>query len=191
MSKSHRSTRCSLTLLLLLGVAALGASEERALDESDVKAGYLFNFANFVEWPSKALPDEPSAFVACVLGDDAFAVLLERTLDGKAIGKHPFVVKRLSRDQDWGACHMLVVGNSLGNHLSDVAAKVAGTSVLTVSDIEHFSELGGMIGITRDGGRLHLAISRVNAERAGLKISAKLLSLATLTDSPATGQGKP
>ena len=55
-----------------------------------------------------------------------------------------------------------------------------GTSTLTVSETEGFGMLGGAINFAFEGNKLRLEINPLAAERAGLKISSKLLGIATI-----------
>jgi hypothetical protein len=59
-------------------------------DEYEVKAAFLFHFAQLVEWPDA--PDESgSSLLLCTLGDDPFHGGLESTVEGKQIAcpSHP------------------------------------------------------------------------------------------------------
>jgi len=68
-----------------------------------------------------------------------------------------------------------------------VLAAVDTSAVLTVSDAPGFATHGGMVGFATDGTRVRFEVNRNVAERSGLKLSAKLLSLAHLVpDGPGT-----
>ncbi len=55
-----------------------------------------------------------------------------------------------------------------------------GSSILTVGESEGFAALGGIINLTVVGDTVHFEVNQLAAERAGLKISSKLLSMATI-----------
>ena len=55
-------------------------------------------------------------------------------------------------------------------------------SVLTVSDIDKFARRGGTVQFVVDDSKLRFVINTKNAEKARLKISSKLLKLATVVD---------
>ncbi len=63
--------------LFSLGVAAIltnlpGASlNAQQMDEYQVKAAFLYNFAKFVEWPAET-GGAPGALTICILGRDPF-----------------------------------------------------------------------------------------------------------------------
>ncbi|MCI4348028.1 MAG: YfiR family protein, partial [Thermoplasmata archaeon] len=74
----------------------LGAAEVRAklTREYDLKAAFLFNFAQFVEWPPGAFPEASSPFVMCILGDDPFGKSLDEIVAHEAIRNRRIVVRR-------------------------------------------------------------------------------------------------
>ena len=53
--------------------------------ESHLKAVFLFNFAQFVDWPSEAFPDSATPLVIGVLGDDPFEGFLDQTIRGEHV----------------------------------------------------------------------------------------------------------
>jgi hypothetical protein len=55
-----------------------------------------------------------------------------------------------------------------------------GSSILTVGESEGFAALGGIINLTVEGNTVHFEVNQLAAERAGLKISSKLLSMAKI-----------
>src|SRR5437764_14804811 len=80
-----------------------------------IKAGFIFNFAKFVEWPSNAFAQPDSPIVIGVLGTDPFGTIIDKIVQDKKIGTRGFVVKRLK----WGTdihelkeCKIMIVGSS-------------------------------------------------------------------------------
>jgi predicted DNA binding CopG/RHH family protein len=59
--------------------------------------------------------------------------------------------------------------------------------VLTVSDLESFETRGGMIALVRKDRRIHPRINIDTVEKSKLKISAKLLNLATVIRDATAG----
>ena len=75
-------------------------------------------------------------------------------------------------------CHLLYVCASEKHQTTRILESQRNKHVLTVSDIEHFNEDGGMIFLHREGKNIRFEINQNEAEKAGLKISSKLLQLA-------------
>ena len=66
-----------------------------------------------------------------------------------------------------------------------IVRDLKGSSTLTVGETEGFAVLGGIINLTVEGNKVHFEVNQLAAQRAGLKISSKLLSLAKIvTDNP-------
>src|SRR5436190_132708 len=83
----------------LMGLGA-GHAQEPKHPEYEVKAAYLYNFGNFVEWPAKSTESMGDAFTICVLGQDPFGPVLDATVVGETIGGKKVVAKRLTKSQE-------------------------------------------------------------------------------------------
>lgn len=77
------------TLSSLLGIDS--CAHAQVVEENQVKAAYLYNFAKFVEWPAAAFPNPDDPVQICAIGDDAAIDVLQAAVSGKkAIWKtHP------------------------------------------------------------------------------------------------------
>ena len=62
-----RLAALALAAIAWLAPARAGAADSVLTLEYKVKAGYLFQFAKFVEWPASAFPSADSPFVIGVL----------------------------------------------------------------------------------------------------------------------------
>ena len=79
-------------MLLLLGIFS---SAQTAGDrEYQLKAAFLFNFTQFVEWPSASLPEPSSSLVIGILGENPFGNYLEEIVTGEVVNGHPLVVQQ-------------------------------------------------------------------------------------------------
>jgi hypothetical protein len=170
--------RCLLLAAVALSVA-LGAEPLRAqrLDEYRVKAAVLYNLTKFVDWPTEAFPDPGAPIVVCVLGINPFGPTLNDTLRGHLVGKHPVTVKPVPEVST--GCHVLYVGSSEARQLPAILDRLRNRSVLTIGESAGFVEQGGMIGLITDADRVRFDINVGAAEQAKLKISARVLSLAS------------
>ena len=169
-----------LLLVALLGPASGVGAESAAALEYKVKAGYLFNFAKFVEWPASALPATNSPIVIGVLMDDPAAAIIEQQLQGKVANDHPLSVKLLPNLTGLMACHMLFISRAQTERTEDLLAKAQIAPVLLVGEVDQFAHRGGMINFIRKDESFRLEVNLEAAEKAGLKVSSKLASIATL-----------
>jgi hypothetical protein len=152
--------------------------QAQAPTEYQIKAAFIYNFAKFVDWPSldAAGPDQP--IVVGILGEDPFGQNLENVINGKTANGRRLMIKRFSNLQSLAPCHILFVSSSQRNNLQQVFGAVAGSGVLTIGETDTFADTGGIIQLGMLEGRVRLVVNQAAAERAGLKISAKLLGLA-------------
>lgn len=181
---SHRMARV-LAIASLLGwmpmlpmTAAGQAPDDLEAREAKVKAAFLLNFARYVEWPENAFASSNSPVVIAVLGEDLLQGNLDATVEGKTVERHPVQVKRARRASDLGDCHVVFVCPSERDRLRSELAQLRSKPILTVSELDGFTSQGGMILLRKKQGMMRFEINREAAERAGLKISSKLLKLA-------------
>jgi hypothetical protein len=81
---------------------------QRKFDEREVKATFIFNFAQFVEWPAASFADPQAPLLICVLGDDPFEAVLDAVVRGEVIRSHPLVVRRFRHVEEVTSCHILL-----------------------------------------------------------------------------------
>lgn len=175
---SCRKAKLGFCLSLLLTLVSSQAQEAQP-SEYQLKAAFLFHFAKFVEWPPTAFETGTSPMVIGVLGQNPFGADLEQTIRNKTINNHGFVIKEFRSAAEATNCHVLFISSSESERLSEIVEQLHGTSVLTVSETARFIEAGGMINFVPEGNKIRFQINNEAAKRAKLKISSKLLSLAT------------
>ncbi len=181
-----RTVRSFLRVATLAGASLCALAAPLRADVNLTKANMLWNIAKFVEWPNiQSGADAPLVFT--ILGEDELAVELAGVLSSKTVNGHPVFVRFARRPQDAKGSQILYVAASEIARLADVLAVVDSAAVLTVSDSPGFAAHGGMVGFSADGDRVRFEVNLGQAERTGLRLSAKLLALARLvTDSPGT-----
>lgn len=170
----------ALGWLLLGSVASAAPAPAATPDEYQVKAVFLFNFAQFVEWPTQAFPAKSSPLVIGVLGEDPFGPYLDEVVKGEKVGPRPLQVKRFRRVEDISDCHILFISASESEALEKIVAQLKGRCILTVGDTEVFSRRGGMVRFVTENGKIRLKIYVEAAKANQLKISSKILSPATI-----------
>ena len=162
--------------MVLLSSAPVGA---QGVTVSALKAAFLYNFANFAEWPAGALaPGQP--LLLCVAGDNAVASALQQTIHGREVDQHVLAVEVVTADGPFQACHLLYVSGLTVKQAEELLASLKTRPIFTVSDGERFAERGGVAQLVLEKQRMRFAVNVRAAERANLRISSKLLSLATI-----------
>jgi hypothetical protein len=167
------------TLLLVFGLFFTTA-QTTANREYQVKAAFLFNFTQFVEWPANALPETKTPLVIGVLGQNPFGTYLQEIISGEQVNGHPLVIQQYKNAEEIKTCHILFINLTEKDKPEQVIASLKGRSILTVGDGANFIKQGGMIRfITRDN-KIQFQINPESAKGADLMVSAKLLKLAEI-----------
>jgi hypothetical protein len=169
---------CFAALLFLLSPRVSAQTREYEL-----KAAFLFNFAQFVEWPPSAFSKTNAPLVIGILGGDPFGKAIDDITKGESVRGHPLQVKRCRNVNDISDCHILFINRSEDGRLQRVLRRAGTSPTLTVSDIDKFAERGGMIRLMMSGNKVRFAINQEQAKEAGLQLSSKLLRLADITQT--------
>ena len=155
-------------------------AQSRSVREYQIKAAFLYNFAKFTEWPPDKFRDETAPMILCVIGVDPFGPVLENTVISKKIKGRSIIVNRTTTVDNLRTCHVLFVSSSERENLSEIVESLSGAAVLTTGDMDRFAKRGGIIKLTKKGNKIRFEINPKAAERAGVKLSSYLLSLATI-----------
>ena len=178
-----RRVLLAAALALLCAASQLAAA---ALQEYQVKAVFLFNFSQFVEWPADAFETADSPLTIGVLGKDPFGHFLDDTAKGELVNGRPLVVRRYRTIDEVDRCHILFISGSEGPRAGPIFLGLKGRSVLTVRDWEGSTNEGGVVLFLVERGRVRLRINLEAAKDAKLSISSKLLRAAETVTLGAT-----
>jgi hypothetical protein len=184
-SRLLRVCRWSAAAVLLGLAASAGAASPggRELDYR-IKAGFLYNFAKFVDWPPPPLT-AASPFVVGILGDETAFEIIASVLRGRRIGEHPLEVRRLAPDEDGAACRVIFVPQTFAAAADHLRNRRSAIAALIVGESDGFSAHGGRIGFVPRGDNLRYQVNLATAKAAGLRLSATLASLAEIVASGA------
>ena len=187
-----------IAITCLLTAMAVGSHAE-GLDSSDsseylIKAGFIYNFAKLVEWPSTAFAQPDSPIVIGILGDDPFGATLDKIVTDKKINGRGFAVKRLrwGKDlKDLRDCNILFVSSSEKEHMDSVVDAMKWLPVLTIGDAPGFAKRGGIVNFTVEDNKVRFEVNVEAAKHADLTISSRLLTLAKIVQQVAADVRKP
>lgn len=169
--------------LSVLASALLLVQTPRA-SEYQVKAVFLFNFVQFVDWPALAGTDSQLPLLIGIVGTDPFGPFLDETIRGERLGARPIQLRRYREIADIGQCNVLFISRSESDRVPEILAVLKNRPVLTVSDAEAFANQGGMIQFFTDQDRIRLRINLEAAQAANVTISSKLLRVAEIVRTP-------
>src|SRR5437899_638694 len=129
-------------LVALLAIERELPAQTAASREYSVKAVFLFNFAQFVEWPETAFPAAETPLVIGVLGEDPFGAYLDETVRGEKVNNRPLVIERYHRVEEIKTCHILFISRSETDRLEKIFAGLKGRNILMVGDSDRFCGRG-------------------------------------------------
>jgi hypothetical protein len=164
--------------------APLAYGQTLGFDEPEVKAVFLFNFAQFVGWPESAFVDQTSAFVIGILGNDPFGPIIDDVVKGEVVNGRGLIVQRFRSVEELTPCHILFISGVDPDQFNRVFATLRGQPVLTVGDAEGFATGGGAIRFMTAQKRIRLRVNVAAVKAANLTISSRLLRSAELVGSP-------
>jgi hypothetical protein len=175
--------RAASLVALVCALVVAGAPHafaQRGL-EHEVKAAFLYNFIQFVEWPPSALTDASAPFRVCVYGNDPFVQALERTLSGEQLNGHPLTIEVVAVGASATQCHLLFIPQGPAARMRMGLRAAGDAPVLSVGESPDFLRAGGMINMFVEGGRVRFDVNVSAAMSRGLVASSKLLRVARNT----------
>jgi hypothetical protein len=167
-------------LLLTVQVGPLWA-ESKTSREYTIKAGFIYNFTKFIQWPESVDASiESQGLQFCIAGKDRFG----RALDGfaKALEENNknLVVKNKVSPKNSAACHILFIDSSARGQLEEYLKHVKGKPTLVISDSPSFAERGVGINFVIRRNKTRFEINPNAVKASGVKISSELLKLGIL-----------
>jgi hypothetical protein len=178
----------ALLCMSLAGGANAQSSDPPESSEYLVKAGFIYNFAQLVQWPSTAFSQADSPIIIGILGTDPFGEIIDRVVQNKKLDGRSLVVKRLKRGASFKDCSILFVSSSETAHLEEVLQATKGMPILTIGEMPGFATRGGIINLTLEGNRVRFEVNIEAAKQANLNISSRLLALARIVPQSADGK---
>lgn len=167
---------CGLALAGVTPAAAQPGPPSMASDRS-VKAAYIYRFLPYVEWPATVLP--PGApIVIGVLAAEDLAQELEQIVRARTGDERHVVVRRLGLNDAWTGVHVFYLGQEHLARVQPVVKALQDRSVLTICDAEGAIDRGFVIGFVQVESRVRFEVNTEAADRSGLKLSSRLLTVA-------------
>lgn len=163
-------------MLLSMGLLA-SASAQPSLSEAQAKAAFVLNLARYIEWPANAFTASDAPLTVCLAGRDSLGAAL-LALEGRTVQGRILKVRRGVTQDDMRGCQLVYIDETEERRVLPVLRLLAGQSVLTISAIDHFVDMGGAVGLVLGEDRLLFEVNRAALSQAQLKASSKLLHLA-------------
>lgn len=167
-----------LGFILLLPLSARAQQGEAlSLYEQKIKAGLVYNFLKFTDWPAGVLAQNEGKLHVCLFGGDSFDGYLH-PLEGKMAQQHVISIKRVNDIHQTDRCNLIFVHRNVEGNLPGLLKFLKGKPVLTMSDITDFASQGGMVEMTKENERVSLYINENEVGNSGVHIQNRILKLA-------------
>jgi hypothetical protein len=166
-------------LFMLVSGTAEPASAQISAEEYQVKAAFLFHFAQLVDWPPGALNASDTSLNLCILDDEPRRKELQSAIEGKLVGARTMHLRLLGRTADYHGCNLLFLSRDQAHRQSAILKSLYGLPIVTVGESPDFLSEGGMICFHLDQDKIRFDINLGAADSAHLSISSRLLLLAS------------
>jgi hypothetical protein len=170
----------SFPLWLILLLPGHLQAQSNPAQEYKLKAVFLFNFTQFVEWPQASFENGESPIVIGILGANPFGSHLEQTVSGEKVNGHPVVVHYYNNEKEAEQCHILYININESKKRKEIIEALKGRPVLTVGDAADFTKSGGMIRFFTSTNKIKLQINPEASKEGKLMLSSRLLKLADI-----------
>jgi hypothetical protein len=157
----------------------LSPSYAQSPTEQQVKAVYVYNFVNFVEWPESAFEKSSGSFVIGIAGSETYSKLIEELVKGETYQGRSIEVRNIADQEIAKSCHVLFIDHTCPI-VNQLIAATKGKPILTVSEVDDFLTAGGMVRFFLEQSKVRIEINQKLSSDHNLLISAKLLRLSKI-----------
>ena len=175
-------------VMLLLPLRGFAQDQNQLqLSAQKIKAGLIYNFLKYTEWPSEKIEAPPSSLTVCIFGDgDPLSGYLQ-PIEDRTVHQRFVKLRHISTVEESAKCHMLFIGSDEEAQWPALHSFLANKSVLTVGDFNGFSRAGGMIEFSAEDNRIQIWLNIEAVSEARLHIYDSLRRLAKVTHPSSTG----
>lgn len=140
------------TLTLTLLIISFNANT-KSIKDYKIKASWIKAISDNITWHNN------KKHIICTLGID-FVGLYLKELDLKDM-----IIKEKTQNQNFDDCHLLYISLSEERHILDILKAVNKYDIITISDINNFSKLGGVIEFIFENNFIRLSINGKKIEK--------------------------
>ena len=143
------------------------------INESLLKATFIYNFLRHGEWPEAA---QTSPIKICTIGDDPILEKLNliREKKQKTIS---FLVQNKPPNSNLMGCSIVFISKNFKGNILPILNRIESSPILTVSDLDNFVPKGGIIGMTTDESKINLQLNIISLKKTKVKIPPELMGM--------------
>jgi hypothetical protein len=167
-----RFSRTLLLTSLLITSSGISYCWEDS-NENEIKALFVLNFIKYVNWPPEI---NKSNIMIGVAGETAVYNALVKVIQNRSEKKNIRVEKITAETA--GYFHIVFISREETSRMERWIQKYTGKGVLLISD-DCKNSCGAAINLINVDNKIRFEINTFGAQRGGIKISSKLMELAT------------
>jgi len=172
-------------LLAVLLVPVPAALAQTSVTERGVKAAFVYKFLGYVEWPAQAFARPDAPIVVGVLGADDIAGEIADVVKGRSVDGRLIEVRRLHAGDSLAGLHVLFIGAAERGRTAALMKSAHARGILTITENDDAADQASIINLVVTDGRVRFDVVLEAAERAGIKLSSRLLAVARVVRMPA------
>ncbi|SEG36888.1 protein of unknown function [Bryocella elongata] len=171
----------ALSGILAIASPGVAVRAQGSADEAAIRAAMLLNVARFTDWPTWKMDAEHPQFLICFLGADPIDRYADKILDHQTINDKPVSVRHLKPGEPVEPCHILYTSVANRKFLTHSKAELTKAAVLSVSELSNNLTPDQIVGLPVDGDHVRIEINLTLAQQSSLRISSRILRLASVT----------
>lgn len=178
---TSRAIRLLIAVFLLVRIAAVPqrVSAQTEAEEYRVKAAFIFHFAQLVEWPAGTMNGASQPMIFCMFDSEPQRTEIRDTVEGKLVGEHVLHVRILGGAEPSEGCNILFLSRHEPGRQQALLQRLRTAPVLTIGETDNFLPDGGIIRFHLEQNKVRFDVNLAAADQAHLRISSRLLLLAT------------
>ncbi|MFZ6643069.1 YfiR family protein [Undibacterium sp. TC4M20W] len=172
-------------LLSFLVICTAWSVRAEVPQERNIKAAFIAKFIGYIDFPVAEAGSAEMHLVIGVLGADDVAADLTRQVTGRSINGRTVTVKTIAPREKLDGLHILFIGVAESDSAEKPLRNAAALGILSITEFDSGMRLGSVINFRMVDDRVRFEVSLPAAEKAGLKLSSRLLSVAYLVQKAA------
>ena len=168
---------CHINLILFCSVMSMQAQDDNK--EYNLKAAFIYNFTQFIEWNSLNTSNE---FIIGVVNSSPITAALEDIARSKTVDSKKIIIRHFYTPEEINDCNILFISANSKIPLDKILEKTKSKNTLIISEQQGYAKLGSAINFIVVNAKLKFEANTKAIKSAGLTASSQLLKLAVIVE---------
>ena len=164
-----------LIMCCVAGMTAIAQAQEK---EANLKAVFIYNFINYIDWGNSENENE---FVIGIIGSSEIDNPIAEIAKTNLAKNKTIVIRHFNKVDDIRNCQMLFIPKNSPFSLKSVLEKID-KGVLTISDEPGLAKQGAAFNFVLVNNKLKFEVNLKAVYLSGVRVSSQLLKLAIIVD---------